>query len=61
MMGRFEESYEQEWLKNRDYNIVVPDDLTDRELDDLVRAKSGPVRTYKLEAVLYDNPKAQVP
>lgn len=49
---KFEENYEQEWLKKRDYNIVVPDDLTDRELDDLVRAKSGPVRTYKLEAVV---------
>ena len=50
--AKFEENYEQEWLKKRDYNIVVPDDLTDRELDDLVRAKSGPVRTYKLEAVV---------
>ena len=47
-----EESYEQERLRERDYNIVVPDDLTDRELDDLVRTKSGPVRTYKLEAVV---------
>ena len=52
MRVKFEENYEQEWLKKRDYNIVVPDDLTDRELDDLVRAKSGPVRTYKLEAVV---------
>ena len=50
--AKLEENYEQEWLKKRDYNIVVPDDLTDRELDDLVRAKSGPVRTYKLEAVV---------
>jgi len=51
MMGRFEESFAQEWLKNRDYNIVVPDGLTDAELDELVRSKSGEVVTYKLEVV----------
>ena len=51
MMGRFEESYEQERLKNRDYNIVVPDGLTDAELDELVRSRSGEVVTYRLEVV----------
>ena len=50
--AKLEENYEQEWLKKRDYNIVVPDGLTDAELDELVRSRSGEVVTYKLEAVV---------